>query len=160
MHAGLEDRLHELGGAVALADVHEVRPLGRLAVGVGVAGAARLRGEESFASPRVSLRLERPPRRGFIAHVADLVRVVRVGLGEDDADLLLGLRTVGRRDRPPALQADALPGELTAEERHGLGVAVDDGRLEHRGDPPAASHSRGSKYGPVVSGRMPHQLPS
>ena len=25
---------------------------------------------------------------------------------------------------------------------------------------PLLSHSRGSKYGPVVSGRMPHQLPS
>ena len=45
LRAGLQHRLHEVGGAVALADVHEVRPPGRLAVSIGVAGAARLRGE-------------------------------------------------------------------------------------------------------------------
>ena len=69
---------------------------------IGVAGAARLRGEKGLASLGIPLRLEGPPRGGLVGHVADLVRVLGVGLGDDDADLLLGLRPVSRPSRPAA----------------------------------------------------------
>ena len=37
-----------------------------------------------------------------------------------------------------AIEAHAPPGELGTKQRRGRGVAVEDGGLDHRGDPPAA----------------------
>src|SRR5262249_6305713 len=105
------------------------------AVGVRVAGDAGLSLVEGLALDGVSLDLERPLESDLIRHVAELIRVLWIGLGDHDRSLLVVLRL--RRRSPDgwdSFERDLVAGEFAAEEGRRVGVGIEDSAGDHRAD--------------------------